>query len=92
MRRRTLLQRDDVSAEFARLIGGRADPVLASVRAKLIALLAESGRIMEATELATALLTRRGTAEQSEPVRRAVALAVVRAAVEMCSELSSSRG
>ncbi|GAA3770363.1 BREX system serine/threonine kinase PglW [Plantactinospora mayteni] len=60
-----------------------ADPVLASVRAELITLLAESGRVMKATELATALLMRRGSAEQAEPVRRAVALAVVRAAVEI---------
>ncbi|MFY1689799.1 BREX system serine/threonine kinase PglW [Plantactinospora sp. WMMB782] len=60
-----------------------ADPVLASVRAELITLLAESGRVMEATELATALLVRRGSGEDFEPVRRAVALAVVRAAVEI---------
>lgn len=60
-----------------------ADPVLGNVREELITLLAESGRVMELTELATALLMRRGSARDDEPSRRAVALAVVRAAVEI---------
>ncbi|GAB3156797.1 BREX system serine/threonine kinase PglW [Micromonospora sonneratiae] len=59
------------------------EPVLASVRAELITLLSESGRVMEMTELATALLMRRGSAKDAEPVRQAVALAAVRAAVEI---------
>ena len=60
-----------------------ADPVLGSIREELVTLLAESGRVMEVTELATALLMRRGSAREAEPLRRAVALAAVRAAVEI---------
>ena len=60
-----------------------ADPVVASVRAELIALLADTGRVMGATELAAALLMRRGSTRDGEVLRRTVALAAVRAAVEI---------
>ncbi|MEU8128728.1 BREX system serine/threonine kinase PglW [Micromonospora sp. NPDC049049] len=60
-----------------------ADPVLRSVRLELIELLAESGRVMGAMELAVALLIRRGSGQDGEELRRALAMAAVRAAVEI---------
>ncbi|WP_431904542.1 BREX system serine/threonine kinase PglW [Micromonospora carbonacea] len=60
-----------------------ADPVVRAVRLELIELLAESGRVMGAEELAAALLIRRGSAQDREELRRALATAAVRAAVEI---------
>jgi serine/threonine protein kinase len=59
------------------------DPVVVGVRTELIALLAESGRVMTAEELAAALLIRRGSTRTGEGLRQATALAAVRAAVEI---------
>jgi serine/threonine protein kinase len=61
----------------------RADPVLANVRVELIGLLADSGRVMGAAELAAALLIRRGSVKTGDELRRAIAMAAVRAAVEI---------
>ncbi|MEU6021347.1 BREX system serine/threonine kinase PglW [Micromonospora sp. NPDC047134] len=59
-----------------------ADPVVRSVRLELIDLLAESGRVMGASELAAALLVRRGSGKDKDELRRSLAMASVRAAVE----------
>jgi hypothetical protein len=59
------------------------DPAVRGVRAELIGLLADSGRVMGFTELAEALLARRGSGAARTEVRRAIAVAAVRAAVEI---------
>jgi serine/threonine protein kinase len=58
-------------------------PVVSSVRAELIELLRDGGRVMGVDELATALLTSRGSMRTGDELRRTVALAAVRAAVEV---------
>lgn len=68
-----------------------ADPVVNSVRTDLIELLTAGGRVMGVTELATGLLVRRGASPDDERLRRALALAAVRAAVEIDSLFEESR-
>src|SRR5690606_7447567 len=58
-------------------------PVLGSVHADLVELLADNGRVMAPSELAAALLERRGSTATGTELRQAVALAAVRAAVEI---------
>jgi serine/threonine protein kinase len=69
----------------------RREPVVLSVRAELIELLAGGGRVMGVTELASALLLRRGSTRTGERLRRAIATAAVRAAVEVDSTHSEPR-
>ncbi len=57
--------------------------VVREVRTELMEMLAESGRVMGATELAVSLLTRRGSAQDRDRARLAIAMAAVRAAVEI---------
>ncbi|MGH3742424.1 MAG: protein kinase domain-containing protein, partial [Micromonosporaceae bacterium] len=59
------------------------EPVMLQVRQELIEMLADSGRVMGAAELAASLLARRGCAQDDEAARLAVALAAVRAGVEV---------
>ncbi|GGL59800.1 hypothetical protein GCM10014719_71370 [Planomonospora parontospora subsp. antibiotica] len=61
----------------------RGEPLVRSVLDEVIALLAESGRVMGAAELAESILARRGSARTGGALRRAIALAAVRAAVEI---------
>jgi serine/threonine protein kinase len=61
----------------------RDEPVVRSLSHEILDLLAESGRVMGTTELAEALLMRRGSAQTGDLRRRAVAMAAVRAAVEI---------
>ncbi|TYB40414.1 BREX system serine/threonine kinase PglW [Micromonospora sp. AP08] len=58
-------------------------PVVGSVRTQIIELLRDGGRVMGAAELATALLTSRGSVRTGDDLRLAVAVAAVRAAVEI---------
>jgi serine/threonine protein kinase len=58
-------------------------PVVSSVRTELIELLRDGGRVMSVNELATALLTSRGSMRTGDELRHTVALAAVRAAVEI---------
>ncbi|MEV5764741.1 BREX system serine/threonine kinase PglW [Micromonospora sp. NPDC052213] len=58
-------------------------PVVGSVRTQIIELLRGGGRVMGVGELATALLGSRGSVRTGDALRRAVALAAVRAAVEV---------
>ncbi|SCL46009.1 Serine/threonine protein kinase [Micromonospora citrea] len=58
-------------------------PVVGSVRTQIIELLRDGGRVMGVGELATALLGSRGSVRTGDALRRAVALAAVRAAVEV---------
>ena len=58
-------------------------PVVRSVHAELVELLAANGRVMAPMELATALLERRGSTATGVQLRQAIALAAVRAAVEI---------
>lgn len=67
------------------------EPVVASVHADVVAMLADSGNVMAVSELADALLTRRGSTQDSEPARLAVAMAAVRAAVEIDPMLPKPR-
>ena len=57
-------------------------PVVRSVRAQIIALLRDSGRVMGVGELAAALIASRGSVRTGDELRQAIALAAVRAAVE----------
>ncbi|TDC32512.1 BREX system serine/threonine kinase PglW, partial [Micromonospora sp. KC213] len=57
-------------------------PVLGSVRTQIIELLRDGGRVMGVGELAAALLGSRGSVRTGDELRRAVALAALRAAVE----------
>ncbi|MEU8678134.1 BREX system serine/threonine kinase PglW [Streptomyces sp. NPDC048560] len=66
-------------------------PVMHSILAELVELLEGFGRIAGAQELADALLARRGSSEGSDAVRRAIAAAVVRAAVEADSAAAEDR-
>ncbi|GIJ25151.1 protein kinase [Micromonospora qiuiae] len=58
-------------------------PVVGSVRTQIIELLRDGGRVMGVGELATALLTSRGSVRTGDELRMAVAVAAVRAAVEI---------
>ncbi|RKN22594.1 BREX system serine/threonine kinase PglW [Micromonospora musae] len=58
-------------------------PVVGSVRTQLVELLRDGGRVMGVGELATALLGSRGSVRTGDALRHAVALAAVRAAVEV---------
>ncbi|MFR9777809.1 BREX system serine/threonine kinase PglW [Micromonospora sp. MS34] len=58
-------------------------PVVGSVRTQIIELLRDGGRVMGAAELATALLTSRGSVRTGDDLRLAVAVAALRAAVEV---------
>ncbi|MFG2052846.1 BREX system serine/threonine kinase PglW [Micromonospora sp. NPDC048930] len=58
-------------------------PVVGSVRTQIIELLRDGGQVMGAAELATALLTSRGSVRTGDDLRLAVAVAAVRAAVEI---------
>lgn len=60
-----------------------AEPHLSALREELVRTLSESGRVSTASDLATALRARHGTAEDADPERTAArAMAVVRAAVD----------
>ncbi|MEU5566166.1 BREX system serine/threonine kinase PglW [Micromonospora musae] len=58
-------------------------PVLGSVRTQIIELLRDGGRVMGVAELAAALLISRGSIRTGDELRLAVAVAAVRAAVEI---------
>ncbi|MFE0590692.1 BREX system serine/threonine kinase PglW [Micromonospora echinospora] len=58
-------------------------PVVGSLRTQVMELLRDGGRVMGVGELATALLTSRGSVRTGDALRRAVAVAAVRAAVEV---------
>ncbi|MEU1591273.1 BREX system serine/threonine kinase PglW [Streptomyces sp. NPDC005708] len=58
-------------------------PAVRELRAEILELLAELGRIASAAEIADALAVRRGTALPGREQRRALALAAVRAVVEV---------
>ncbi|PWU50774.1 BREX system serine/threonine kinase PglW [Micromonospora sp. S4605] len=58
-------------------------PVVGSLRTQIIELLRDGGRVMGVAELATALLTSRGSVRTGDALRLAVAVAAVRAAVEV---------
>lgn len=60
----------------------RKEPLVRSVLEELIGILAANGRVMTAPELAEALLARRGSTSADQSVRRALAGAAVRAAIE----------
>ncbi len=64
----------------------RRNAALVSVRSQLVDLLRQRGRVAGAVELADALLAARGSLRVDEDTRRAVALAAVRAAVEIDSQ------
>lgn len=68
-----------------------SDAVLRALRAELIEVLAENGRVMGSSELAATLLSRRGASGHDPEIRSALALAAVRAAVEIDSTDPSSR-
>ncbi|MEV0754541.1 BREX system serine/threonine kinase PglW [Streptosporangium sp. NPDC050280] len=59
------------------------EPVIRSVRDEVLELLAQSGRVMAVAELAEAVLAARGSSRTDPALRRALALAAVRAAVEI---------
>ena len=65
------------------LTGWGADPLLAGVRAELVETVVGNGRLMTATELARALRARRGCRAGTPEEELALALAVVRAAVDV---------
>ncbi|MGK5518910.1 BREX system serine/threonine kinase PglW [Micromonospora sp. URMC 107] len=76
------------SARIAQILGKQRKrwhdiPVVGSVRTQIIELLRDGGRVMGVSELATALLGSRGSVRTGDALRRAVALAAVRAAVEI---------
>ncbi|MFI2073270.1 BREX system serine/threonine kinase PglW [Streptomyces triculaminicus] len=58
------------------------DPALALLREQVVELLAERGRVAPVTELADALIARRGTQHVERRNRRALALSLLRAVVE----------
>jgi hypothetical protein len=60
-----------------------AEPVVRAVHNELVELLADAGRVMAETELAGALLMRRGSTGTGEERRAAIAMAAVRAAIEV---------
>ncbi|MBT2452729.1 BREX system serine/threonine kinase PglW [Streptomyces sp. ISL-43] len=59
------------------------DPAVAELRAEILELLASMGRVASAVEIADALAVRRGTQLAEREQRRALALAAVRAVVEV---------
>jgi serine/threonine protein kinase len=61
----------------------RADPLIANVYEELVELLTATGRVASVTELATSLLARRGCSASDNAMRQAMAVAAVRAAVEI---------
>jgi serine/threonine protein kinase len=69
------------------LIGQRkrwlADPVVTGLHSEIADLLGENGRVMSAAELASAILVRRGSTRTGDELRKAIAMAAVRAAVEI---------
>ncbi|MFI1952994.1 BREX system serine/threonine kinase PglW [Streptomyces xinghaiensis] len=60
-----------------------ADPTVAALRAEILDLLAGMGRVASAVEIADALAVRRGSRLSEREQRRALALAAVRAVVEV---------
>ncbi|GAB3810463.1 BREX system serine/threonine kinase PglW [Micromonospora zhanjiangensis] len=58
-------------------------PVVGSIRTEIVELLRDGGRVMGVDELARALLVSRGSVKTGHELRHAVALAAVRAAVEV---------
>ncbi|WP_405432256.1 BREX system serine/threonine kinase PglW [Micromonospora sp. NBC_00617] len=58
-------------------------PVVGSVRTQIVELLRDGGRVMGVAELAAALLSSRGSVRTGDALRLAVAVAAVRAAVEV---------
>ncbi|MDB4872393.1 MAG: serine/threonine protein kinase, partial [Gemmatimonadales bacterium] len=61
----------------------RGEPLVRSVLGEVTTLLADSGRVMGVVELAESILARRGSARTGPELRRAIATAAVRAAVEI---------
>jgi serine/threonine protein kinase len=61
----------------------RADPLVQSVYHELLDILDSNGRVAGASELAAQLLARRGSSATGNALREAMALAAVRAAVEI---------
>lgn len=61
----------------------RADRLIANVYAELVELLTANGRVASVAELAANLLARRGSSASDGAMREAMALAAVRAAVEI---------
>jgi len=61
----------------------RADRLINSVYAELVELLTANGRVASGSELAANLLARRGSSASDSAMREAMALAAVRAAVEI---------
>lgn len=75
-------------ARVAQILGKQrkrwhAIPVVSSIRAQIIDLLGDGGRVMAVGELAVALLGSRGSVRTGDKLRGAIALAAVRAAVEI---------
>ncbi|MEV0132597.1 BREX system serine/threonine kinase PglW [Dactylosporangium sp. NPDC050688] len=60
-----------------------AEPVVTDVRAELLGILTDNGRVMGVTELTAVLLSRRGSARTGDELRLALAAAAVRGAVEI---------
>ncbi|MET7391905.1 BREX system serine/threonine kinase PglW [Dactylosporangium sp. NPDC005572] len=60
-----------------------AEPVVADVRAEILTILGDNGRVMGVHELAAVLLSRRGSARTGDELRLALANAAVRGAVEV---------
>ncbi|GAA1651174.1 BREX system serine/threonine kinase PglW [Catellatospora bangladeshensis] len=76
------------SGRIAQILGSQrkrwhGTPVVRNVRTQIVDLLRDNGRVMGVGELAAALLGSRGSVRTGEQVRNAVALAAVRAAVEI---------
>lgn len=68
-----------------------ADSAVKPLREDVIAILTEKGRILEAEQLATELLTRRGSGLTDPDARRAVAGAALRVAIETEERLDEPR-
>ncbi|MEV0810041.1 BREX system serine/threonine kinase PglW [Micromonospora sp. NPDC050200] len=66
-------------------------PVVGSVRTQIIELLRDGGRVMGVAELAAALLGSRGSVRTGDALRLAVAVAAVRAAVEVDARADEPR-
>ncbi|MEU2614516.1 BREX system serine/threonine kinase PglW [Micromonospora sp. NPDC007271] len=79
---------DVTPARIAQILGKQRKrwheiPVVGSVRTQIIELLRDGGRVMGVAELAEALLVSRGSVRTGDELRLAMALAAVRAAVEV---------
>ncbi|MFC0505709.1 BREX system serine/threonine kinase PglW [Micromonospora costi] len=79
---------DVTPARIAQILGKQRKrwhglPVVGSVRTQIIELLRDGGRVMGVAELAAALLVSRGSVRTGDELRLAVAVAAVRAAVEI---------